>query len=92
MLDTARTRRADHLLDRLLGGLASVELGTITRDVERLDKDQPLAEGEIAVGGALSTLHIAVLLRRRGYVRCGDNGKSGLHREPVYSLGLHPPD
>lgn len=91
MLDTCRTRRADRLLDQLLGGLASVELGTITRDVERFDQDQPVADDEIAIGGFISTLHIAVLLRRRGYYRSGWNGKSGLHREPVYSLG-HRPD
>jgi hypothetical protein len=92
MLDAARTRRADRLLDGLLGGLPTVELGAITRDVEKLDQTEPVAGGEIALGGEISTLYIAVLLRRRGFVRCGDNGKSGLHREPVYSLGHHPPD
>jgi len=90
MLDTARTRRAERFLDELLGGLPSVELGTVTRDIERLDLDQPVREGEIAIGSQLRTLHVAVLLRRRGFARCGWNGKSGLHREPVYSLGHHP--
>lgn len=90
MLDAARTRRADRLLDQLLGGLASVELGALTRDVERLDREEPVHGGEIVIGEQVNTLFIAVLLRRRGFARCGWNGKSGLHREPVYSLGHHP--
>jgi hypothetical protein len=85
MLDAARTRRADRLLDMLLGGLAAVELGAITRDVERFDQAQPLRAGEISLGDQVSTLYVAVLLRRRGFARSGDNGKSGLHREPIYT-------
>lgn len=87
MLDAARTRRADRLLDMLLGGLASVELGVITRDVERFDQAEELQAGEIALGDQVSTLYVAVLLRRRGFARSGDNGKSGLHREPIYTRG-----
>jgi hypothetical protein len=90
MLDAARTKRANRLLDQLLGGLCSVELGTITRDVEKFDQLELIAEGEIALGNQVSTLYIAILLRRRGFVRCGWNGGSGLHREPIYSLGHHP--
>jgi hypothetical protein len=85
MLDAARIRRADRLLDGILAGLASVELGCATRDVEKLDQLQPVLAGEIAIGAQINTLYIAVLLRRRGFARAGWNGKSGLHREPIYS-------
>lgn len=84
MLDAGRTRRADRLLDQLLVGLTAVELGCATRDVEKLDAELPVLAGEIALGAQLNTLFVAMLLRRRGFARSGWNGKSGLHREPVY--------
>jgi hypothetical protein len=84
-IDPPALRRARRLIDLLLGGLASVELGCITRDLERLDEQHPIAGGEIAIGRGVDVRLTARLLRERGFRRNGWNGGSGLFREPVYT-------
>lgn len=84
-IDPPALRRARRLVDQLLAGLASVQLGSLTRDLERLDQREAVAPGEIAIGRSVDVRLAARLLRERGFRRSGWNGGSGLHREPVYS-------
>jgi hypothetical protein len=90
-VDPPALQRARRLVATLLAGHPSVQLGSLTRDLERLDRDDAIAPGEIAIGRGVDVRLASRLLRERGYYRCGWNGGSGLHREPVYSLG-HRPD
>lgn len=89
-VDPPALQRARRLIATLLNGIASVQLGSVTRDLERLDDREPIAPGEIAIGRGVDVRLAARLLRERGFVRSGWNGGHGLHREPVYSLGHHP--
>jgi hypothetical protein len=78
-------RRARRLVEQLLAGLASVQLGSLTRDLEKLDQREPILVGEMALGRAVNVRLASRLLRERGFARRGWNGGSGLHREPVYT-------
>lgn len=89
-IDPPALQRARRLIAALLNSLASVQLGSLTRDLEKLDQHELVAPGEIKIGRGVDVRLVARLLRERGFARSGWNGGSGLHREPVYSLGPHP--
>jgi hypothetical protein len=84
-IDPPALLRARRLVDQLLAGLASVQLGSLTRDLERLDQREPIVAGEIAIGRGVDVRLTSRILRERGFRRSGWNGASGLHREPVYT-------
>lgn len=89
--DPPALRRARRLIEGIVAGMASVQLGSVTRDLEKLDQAEPIPNGEMAIGRRVDVRLAARLLRERGFTRNGWNGGSGLYREPVYSLG-HRPD
>jgi hypothetical protein len=82
--DPPALRRGRRLVERLIAGMSAVQLGCLTRDLEKLDQAEPITAGEIALGRAIDVRLTARLLRERGFSRTGWNGGSGLHREPIY--------
>lgn len=77
-------RRAERLADIATAQISTVLFGALSRDLCRYDLEEPIAPGEIAMRGCVSTFLVRNLLLERGFRPNGWSG-DGPDRQPVYS-------
>lgn len=89
-LSVPQIKRARSLFITWLADQRSVRLGHATRELERLDRQEPLAEGhQHPSSGQINPRLVSALLRANGFHKTGYTG-SGYDREPVYARPMPP--